>query len=261
MTINDEMLMAFADGELQGEANAQVEAAMRDDAQIAARVAAHRAMRQRLQAAFAAELSEPIPERLLSAVNRAPSLPQATVTNLKDARESRARDAMIKRPRTWWRPVAAIAASLLIGFGLGHGGFRQSDLIMVQNTSGAMVASGQLAQALSRQLTHEQSSTSAVQIGMSFLAKSGDYCRTFSLSGGLSPAGLACHRGQEWQIKTLVQGAGEATGDYRTAASPIPPAILKAVEAQMADEPMDSAAESAARAKDWTPSTGPAVSR
>jgi hypothetical protein len=253
MTITDETLMAFADGELDDAARAAVELALRTDPQLAKRVAAHRALRQRIQAAYSAELSEPVPERLLSAAKRRADVSGTNVVNLQEARAAMARDAARARPlRTWWRPAGSIAAGLVIGLGLGYGRWYQSSPL-TRNAGGALVASGQLAQGLSQQLAADGSAAAAVQIGISFLAKSGDYCRTFVLSGAISPAGLACHHGQEWQILTLSQSVatGNATAGYRTAASEMSPAILQAVQEQISGEPLDATAEAAARSKDW----------
>jgi anti-sigma factor RsiW len=258
MTISDETLMAFADGELDDAARAAVELALRTDPQLAKRVAEHRALRQRIQAAYSAELSEPVPERLLSAAKRRADASGTNVVNLQDARDAMARDAIARdtaraRPlKTWWRPAGSIAASLIIGLGLGYGRWHQS-APLTRNAGGALVASGQLAQGLSQLLAADGSAAAAVQIGISFLARSGDYCRTFVLSGAISPAGVACHHGQEWQILTLSQSAagGSATAGYRTAASEMSPAILQAVQELISGEPLDATAEAAARSKGW----------
>jgi anti-sigma factor RsiW len=258
MTITDETLMAFADGELDDAARAAVELALHTDPQLAKRVAEHRALRQRIQAAYAAELSEPVPERLLSAATRQADASGTNVVNLQDARDAMARDAIARdtarvRPsKTWWRPAGSIAASLVIGVGLGYGLWHQSSPL-TRNAGGALVASGQLARGLSQQLAADRSAAAAVQIGISFLARSGDYCRTFVLSDTISPAGVACHHGQEWQILTLSQSAatGNATAGYRTAASEMSPAILQAVQELISGEPLDATAEAAARSKDW----------
>jgi anti-sigma factor RsiW len=253
MTISDETLMAFADGELDDAARAAVELALRTDPQLAKRVAEHRALRQRIQAAYSAELSEPVPERLLSAAKRRADASGTNVVNLQDARDAMARDTARARPlRTWWGPAGSIAASLIIGLGLGYGRWHQS-APLTRNAGGALVASGQLAQGLSQQLAADGSAAAAVQIGISFLARSGDYCRTFVLSGAISPAGVACHHGQEWQILTLSQSAasGSATAGYRTAASEMSPAILQAVQELISGEPLDATAEAAARSKGW----------
>jgi anti-sigma factor RsiW len=247
MTISDETLMAFADGELDGAARAAVELAMREDPQIEKRIAEHRAMRQRVQAAYSAELSEEIPDRLLRAASGAGAAAQSNVGIERSA--SRARP-----PRTRWRMPASMAASLIVGLGVGY--FVESPLKspLMRNAGGAMIARGPLATALSNQLAAEQSPASPVRIGLSFLAKSGDYCRTFVLSGAISPAGLACRRGVEWQVVTLTEERGAAAGEsgYRTAGSGISATILNAVEGQIAGEPLDQAGERTARGRHWT---------
>src|ERR1700682_3594714 len=120
MTIPDETLMAYADGELDPAARAAVEAAMREDPQLEQRVAQHRALRQRVRAAYSAELSEGVPERLLTAARGGMSARGGKVVNLQDARESIKRNASRARPlRSQWRTTGAIAASVFIGAGLG----------------------------------------------------------------------------------------------------------------------------------------------
>ena len=66
MSIADETLMAYSDGELDASARAAVEAAMRTDPEIARRVAQYREQRETLRAAYAPELAEPVPDRLLA---------------------------------------------------------------------------------------------------------------------------------------------------------------------------------------------------
>ena len=93
MTISDETLMAFADGELDEAARAAVEAAMREDPEVSKRIARHRALRARLQAGFAAELSEPVPERLTAVLRGVPSATASNVVDLQNARAAMARAA------------------------------------------------------------------------------------------------------------------------------------------------------------------------
>jgi hypothetical protein len=253
MTISDETLMAYADGELDAAARAAVESAMREDPQVEARVAAHRMLRRKVQAAYSAELLEDVPERLLAAARGAEST-RSKVVNLWDARAAMERSASRAQPlRPQWRTAGTIAASLIAGVGLGFFMWGPTESPLVRSAGGALVARGQLAQSLSNQLSAEQSHSSPVQIGVSFRAKSGDYCRTFALSGAVSPSGLACRHGGEWQIQALTQDPG-TTGDsgYRTAGSPISAAILKSVEEQIAGEPLDQAGERAARQRRWT---------
>ena len=246
MTITEETLMAYADGELDPAAKQAVESAMREDPQIEQRVARHKALRQRVQAAFSAELEEPVPERLLAAATGAarPQTTKVVVRNVSPAR----------RPR--WRATAAIAASVVAGAGVGFLMWGRTVSPLALSADGALVARGSLARALSEQLAAEQSQASVVRIGVSFLAKSGDYCRTFSLSGAVSPSGLACRRAGEWQLQVLSQppGAGTAAAaEYRTAGSAIPEPILKSVEGEIMGEPLDQAGESEARRRGWIP--------
>src|SRR5882724_11026685 len=259
MTISDETLMAYADGELDAAARAAVESAMRQDPQIEKRVAAHRSLRRKVQAAYSAELSEGVPERLLRAARAGSSTQASNVVNLEDARAAMARAASRAPPmRPQWRTAGTIAASLIAGVGLGFIMWGQTTAPLTRSAGGALVAHGQLAQALSNQLGAEQSRSSAVQIGVSFRAKSGDYCRTFALSGAVSPSGLACRHGDEWQVQALTQEPGTA-GDsgYRTAGSAMSAPILKSVEAQIAGEALDQAGEKAARQRGWRAAHSP----
>jgi anti-sigma factor RsiW len=181
MTISDETLMAYADGELDAAARATVESAMRDDPQIEKRVAAHRALRLKVQAAYSAELSEGIPERLLTAA-RGASTQRSKVVNLQDARAAMERSKSHARPLpAQWRTAGTIAASVIAGVGLGFFMWGDAGSPLMQGAGGALVARGQLAKALSNQLAADQAPNSAVHIGVSFQAKSGDYCRTFAL--------------------------------------------------------------------------------
>jgi hypothetical protein len=254
MTISDETLMAYADGELDAAARAAVELAMREDPQIEKRVAAHRTLRRKVQAAYSAELSEGIPERLLTAARAATSTHGSKVVNLQHARAAMERSRSRARPLpAQWRTAGTIAASVIAGVGLGFFMWGHTESPLVRSADGALVARGQLAKALSNQLAADQSRSSAVQIGVSFRAKSGDYCRTFALSGAVSPSGLACRHGEQWQVQALTQEPGTVSGsDYRTAGSAMSATILKSVEGQIAGEPLDQAGERAARQRGWT---------
>ncbi len=245
MKIPDETLMAFADGELDAAAAAVVEAAVRDDPAIAARVAEHRGLRARLQAAYAGDLAEPVPQRLLAAARPPSAAAAQKVADIAAAR--------VRRTRPRWRPALSIAASLLIGIAVGFFGWRQSDSIVRQDSRGALIAGGSLARALSGQFAGERSSGSGIQIGLSFLSKSGTYCRTFSISKPASSSGLACRIDANWRINVLARSAEAAGADsqYRTASSSLPPAILQAVESQITGAPLDHDGEIAAHRRDW----------
>jgi anti-sigma factor RsiW len=262
MTISDETLMAFSDGELSGEERAAVERAIRENPELEKRVARHRALRDRVTLAYSAQLSEPVPERLISAARRTATVPVAgKVVNLNEARaamqrqaardDSRAaNDESSYKPR--WRSLGGIAAGILLGLGVGYGLWQQGDSPIARDSEGAWIASGPLKSALTAQLAAEQTPAAHVHIGISFKDKAGEFCRSFALSGPAAPAGVACHHGADWQIQSLMKGqAGENGGQYRTAGTEMPPLLLKSIEAQMAGEPLDQSAEAAARQQGW----------
>ena len=90
-------LMACADGQLASDRAAAIETALARDPQAAARVGEIREQSHRLREGLDDWLAEPIPARLLAA-----AIPPAAAT----------------RP-SWWRPVLALAATLVVGLAAG----------------------------------------------------------------------------------------------------------------------------------------------
>lgn len=252
MSVSNETLMAYVDGELDAPACAEVEEAMRGDPDIEKRVAQYRELRHRIQAAYASELSEPVPERLLAAVRAPGHSPQSKVIDIQSARAAGAqRSVRSQSSRLRWRSMTSLAASLVIAVGVGFFAWHRSQSVMIENLGGSLVAGGSLAQALSNQLAGDPPS-GAVRVGLSFLAKTGNYCRTFTISGAASRAGLACRHADRWEIRALTQpeaAAGES--EYRTAGSGLPPSIITAVQGEISGEPLDRTAEIAARGQGW----------
>jgi len=159
MNFSDETLMAYADGELDAATRAAVEAALATDAQLAQRVARHRALRGRLRAAFDPVLDEPLPERLLASVRGAPA--QRHAANVVALPRAAA-------PRWSWPQWGAIAASLVGGALLGPLLLRTPAGGALVTRDGQVLASGALARALTEQLASSQPPGTPVQIGVSF---------------------------------------------------------------------------------------------
>jgi hypothetical protein len=260
MTISEETLMAYADGELDAATRASVEAAMQQDPDIGKRVARHRALREKMQGAFSAVLQEQVPDRLIQAARGHPAKPptetaarQGTVMDLSVARVAAQRKNLAVPLR--WQP-AAIAASLLLGLGLGFLAWHEPNTLIRPGAGGGLVAGAALAEALSIQLSDDRPANQIATTGLSFHDKSGDYCRTFSLRGAAASSGLACREGTQWRIKALAQTARGApnSGNFRTAGSEDSPAIRAAVEALIDGEPLDHAGEVTARQAGWAAS-------
>ena len=256
MTISDETLMAYVDGELDAAGRASVEAAIQQDADVGKRVARQRALREKMQGAFSAVLEEPVPDRLIQAARGQPAkVPvvsaarQGRVADLSRAKAAARRENSALPP---WRP-AAMAASLLLGLGLGFLAWHGPSTMIRTGAGGGLVAGAALAEALSTQLSDDRSANRPAIAGMSFRDKSGDYCRTFSLTGAAASAGLACREGSQWRIKALAQSPRSApdSGNFRTAGSDGSAAIRAAVEGSIDGEPLDHAGELAARRAGW----------
>ena len=244
MQFSDETLMAYADDEVDADLRRQIDAAMALDPSIAERIAKHRNLRVDLGAAFNGVLDEPIPDRLLDAADSSPTT--ATVTDLKAARAAKQRAA---HPRRWsWVEWTSIAASLVIGILAGRTALQPSHSDLFATNADGIVARGELSAALTDQVGNADKDAK-VRIGLTFRATSGEYCRTFATA---SAAGFACREPNEWKVRAMSEGtANSKGGEYRMAGTEMPPAILAAVEQNMAGEALDREQEQAARARDW----------
>lgn len=249
MSLSDEILMAYVDGELDEEKRASVAQAVATDSEVARRVAQQRLLRASVQAAFSAVLDEPVPEHLVRAARSAPA-----GTTVADLARKRAANARLRRLLPQW---GAIAASLMVGALIGARFLGNSGEGVLVTQSGQLIAHGALAHALTDQLAGSQAASAGVQIGVSFRAHSGEYCRTFSLRrdpGGASAlAGLACHSRGDWHVDVLARSAPDDAGAYHQAGTALPSAISQALDAAIAGEPLDANGERAARERGWRP--------
>lgn len=233
MTYDRATITAYVDGELDLVNAKRMEKAMADDAGLAKAVEAERTLRARLSAHFDPVAEEPVPDRLSALLS-------GNVSNLEEHRNAKA--------ARWYQPSAmqwgAMAASLVVGLMIGGTVLnRDAGSGYVRDDGGALVASGELADALHNQLASTQGTNPEVRIGTSFAAKDGGYCRTFEST---SLDGIACRAGKDWQLKQTLSGNG--TSAYRQASAG---ALAEAAAAMMTGEPMDAAAEKAAADNGW----------
>jgi hypothetical protein len=246
MTFSDELVMAYVDGELDDAARAALEGAMTTDTDLAERVARERRLRARLHSEFDPVLREPIPERLLAAANATSA--KARTGNIVWLKRIPASD--------WsWPQWSAIAASLVLGVLIAPLLRHEPTEGPLGIRNGEVLASGALAHALSEQLSSNQGMNAPVHLGVSFLSRNGDYCRTFMLREKSAVAGLACREGESWRLQVLAatNRATSGSGEYQPAASSLPPAIQRSVDALIVGEPLDAKGEAAARGKGWRP--------
>jgi len=233
MKFTDETLMAYADGELDAALRIDIEAEMAKDPEVARVVERHRTLAARLRWAYDGVLEEPVPARLASLVET-----RAPVAALP-ARRPTSSGSM--RPAAWYALAASIAVAVLLGLMLARGPAGP-----YEETRDGLVARGLLERGLDTQLASAPAS-GAVHVGTSFRRRDGAYCRTFTFDQ--QDAGLACRGAENWRIEALAIAA-VPDGEVRTAAS-MPAEVLRAVDAAIEGEPLDAAAEIAARDAGW----------
>ena len=251
MNWSDDILMAYADGELEPGPRGELERAMVGDASLRDRVAALQAQRERLKAAYAPVLDEAMPDRLSALLEvpapasvPTPARAAAGVVSLDAARAARSPRRALSSWAQWGGMAASVVLGVVVGTNLTRGGADPS--IAVQN--GLLVAGGAIGQALSTQLASEPTAGAPVAVQLSFVDKDGSFCRSFSTN---AVAGVACRQGEAWAVQTLVAAERQTAGAMRQAASTLPPAVLDAVDQRIDGAALDASREKQARDRGW----------
>jgi len=201
MELNDEILSAYIDGELDGQTRVVVEQKLAADSGARVRLERLRTVDQRLKAEIPLQTQradDPLARLILSGEPAPRVVPRSTT-------------------RRWVVPFAAIAAGIA-GLALG--------LVLAsrQETETAFAfldrASEQtLMETLDRASSGEAvaSVNGSARIILTFAANDGRYCRAFQVVDGATHAeGLACREKNEWRV--LAWDASAGTGDaFRTA--------------------------------------------
>ncbi len=234
MSVTNEILMAFVDGELSPDEARRVEAELRTRPDLAAYVEQQRELRQRMHASFDAVMTAPLPSKLREAVDETRASLRWRIAH--SWRNTSRRVIWISVP------VSALAAGVIIGVLLSSHASRLMDV-----RGQTLVARGSLASALSNQLA-AAGPAQGPQIGISFRDKNGHYCRTFSTP---TMGGVACRDAAGWNIAALSQRSAEPNGAYGTAASAMPDIVRDAVHGMIAGAPLDAAGEARAKRQGW----------
>lgn len=228
MNPSKEQIAAYADGELDGEALRDVEAAVAADPALQAQVDAHGALRARLSAHLAPIAEAPVPEHFVRAVSGG-----AEVVDFAEAARKRLKPPA---PRfTWFGP--ALAASLvvaLVGYGISQIGVRE-------------YAEGDIATALDSQLVATQQAQAPVRILLSFRDEKGRFCRGFSSE---AQSGVACRDGRGWQLGKAFGGERAQAGEYRQAGS-AEADVLAAIQDLAQGPALDAEGERKAQQEGW----------
>lgn len=254
-TFSDEMLMRFADGELDAEEMAVIEKAMETDDDLVARVAMFIETKAQAQAALKPLLDEPVPEKLKAAVEgmvaakraeRAEEKPAARVVPFE------ARRAAVPRPsvRQWTLPLAASIAAVIGG--LAGYWAANSD----ERPPGGLWVAGIIRPALGEALTTIESGKEIRLAGISdrfraiatFRNDEGELCREFEIDSQdrSTVVSVACRSGEEWRVSFAVVAPGDAGGYAPASSTEALDAYLSAIEA---GDPLSAEEEAAALAE------------
>ncbi len=229
--IDDELIFAYVDGELDEAERLRVAAAIAADPALQALVDEHRAFGARLDNAFSPILQAPVPVGISGLLAAG-----GDVVSLADARARRFPPGLAH-----WAALAATLVAGIVG-GVMFGGGRAGPVV---ERDGRLVASGPVELALNTQLASTQSAGAAVRIGLTFRDHVGAICRSFS---GAVADGVACRDGQQWLLRGLLAHEPAGRGDYRMAASSD---TAELVDGLIAGDALDQAQERAASAADW----------
>lgn len=237
---DDETLMRRVDGELTAEAGADIDAAAAADPALAARLEAMRSLRS--LAREAAPLAPDPRDRDLARLIASAQAPQPLSRRLAEA----LRAAFAPRHAPLWGGLAA--ASFVLGLSFGWMGASAPPAGFAVDRSGAIVDTA-LVRVLDSRLTADGADAMGRAVGLTFRDADDRWCRTFQ-SGKAGVAGLACREADTWRLQALAPFQ-LASGELRTASADIPAPVLAAVDAVLAEDPLDAAAEARARDAGW----------
>ena len=237
---DDEILMRRVDGELTPEAVAAIDAAAAADPALAARLQALRSLRALARQAVPLA-PDPRDADLARMIAAAPARP-----SLAARLSERLTAAFAPRHLPVWGVLAAACFVLGLSFGwLGANAPERGFTVDPQGT----LADAALVRVLDTRLTADGADDGGRAVGLTFRDADGRWCRTFQ-SAEAGVAGLACREADLWRLQALAPFQ-PAAGDLRTASADIPAPVLAAVDAVLADDPLDAAAEARARDAGW----------
>jgi hypothetical protein len=210
LELNDEMLCAYMDGELDAQLRARVEQALIDDAGARVRLERMRVADERLKTEIplaALQPNDPLSERILSG---------------KPAGRT------ARSPVAWAAGISALAAGIsgvVLGFVLSRSQEAPVVKPVVASTSSPSLSGASSNALLLATLENGESGKAvaegdrSVQIILTFESEDGRYCRAFGARDAKTAAeGVACRNGAHWQIVAW-DGTADSNEEFRAAGS------------------------------------------
>lgn len=250
---SDEMLMRFADGELDAEEMELVEKAMEADDELVSRVAMFIETKAQAQSALKPLLDEPVPEALQASVAAMVAAKKA-----KDAKDAEAgagaavlpfeprRKSAPPAPRRWTLPLAASLAAIaggLAGYWAGGGAGPVDGGVSVAGRVGAELGEALASVPASQEIALADGTR--FRAIASFRNDLAELCREFELDGAdrSTSVSVACHSGGAWAVSFMVAAGGGTDGYAPASSTEALDAYLSAIEA---GEPLSAEDEAAA---------------
>ena len=235
MNISPEELAAFADGELTGETEARIAAAVAADEELARQVERHRALKEKLAGHFTPIVDQPVPGHLKQMLQGASDDESEDTAEVVDFAAARDRIDSRRKLRGWGWAGGAIAAALVAAL-----------IFTTGEDARTGYADAQLASTLDNQLVATQPGDTGTRILLSFRNDAGEFCRAYSTA---EQSGISCRDADGWRQEAI--GAGSAGGqtEYRMAGSETE--ILEAAQDMASGPALTAEEEAAALERGW----------
>jgi len=216
--IDDQILSAYLDGELDRETSAKVEAALRSDQAMARRLGQLKALEVNLGSAYAAAMQEPAPNRLsaMVAADKGAAFSGFRLPRLAD----------LLRPIVVAPAFASLAVGVLAGTMTTAGAATTSVLVAEKTGELRLAGNTQKAVDVARSGVVQTVGDARVLVRLSFKDGSGRSCRHVSLA---ADDVVVCRRSDAWIVDSLAPGPGVSGEGYQTAASAAPAEISAAM--------------------------------
>lgn len=259
MNINDELLVAFADGELDAAQTAMVERAVSTDPVLQARLAALTRAGELTREVFEAKGHDPVPSALIEAIMSGGTAPrQSAATSRRSLRERLADWWQIPLPAAAFGALALLAVGGLLGYLLPDGTPREGAI----TTAGVVPPDSPLHRLLQEKTSGTTLAARGLNLEVIATFVDGDQvCREYRATKDTGPyeyhAGIACRDGDAWHVAISVDDYLEQQppgGFYETASNRLHEAIDRFIDEYLGVDAIDDAAESALLGRGWRPS-------
>lgn len=245
---DDSLLSAYLDGELAAEQADQLTERLAREPQLMQRLEAMRSADDATRAVFATIDDQPMPANVLEMLGAAKKKPGATIIPFPQ----RVLQNFAQMP-------VAIAASvaLIAGF-LVNDQMRQAPVADVDiYQAGIVDADSELHRLLETGISaapQRFANGASGELILTFEDKSGAYCRQLAIgSGDRGMQGVACRRGNNWQLEALSFSSPESgSGPYQQASGDTPAAVNSAIDSLIgARDPLDADEETRLISNSW----------